>query len=758
MQEILQSWLKEKNNYLLRIIGVDNAVDYTGLIRHVCENALIFENEVKIDSTDDYLGQRVRNILGHMSIENFSDGTAANALASRGFFHYIEKPVDVISAKNALSKTLDLYCKNKLSASSLPNEAKVNTAISFAAYLISAIKTYVRVINGRKAVFLGDFKAVEAYFINFMSFAGYKTVYFNGKNDLSVYDDSSKLYIYEKRILTRYFIPPSEDEKYDNIKSELLKSDDIFYDYLNIFDKSTDISEHNGYRVIPHFFYRLTGVPDTSELELYNYFNKFVELKESHQENQGFRFIDFSKEANKLTLNGTHKNAIKSLIKQIKPENVYDFSELTEQADKCGLDADIRVRAFFRKALLKTLNLFAKYVSSHEDMNIFMVILEHVNTLFYLISKDIDRINNILTKKNFVLCYGDINEIGAFYIYFLSLIGFNILYFSMDKNVSAIFNEIESSEVLSYSLEKAYSLPNMPFPEQKLISRSTMAYSASEQIDGILFNDTTCVYRPFQFDGYQICNICLKTTYDEISILSNEEARIRPNFAIDKNNIYIPNIFAKVIGVPNDRRTYLYEITRVASGNNTVFMQTKRQNQFYNKPIFSYSKWVNIYDTRTGLVDISKLMNSSLYKYNHIKISAQKEIVDKTNILLKSSDIFTFDIDNEKKQRILNICLGMINPKVPEMLHSFNYYADIPKIVIFNNIVPDTDTVLNLSIFLAFVSLLGFDAIVYCPTGYVDIERYLQKNVYVGHTLPNIDTKIEFKRVETKSSKWFGLF
>ena len=74
----------------------------------------------------------------------------------------------------------------------------------------------------------------------------------------------------------------------------------------------------------------------------------------------------------------------------------------------------------------------------------------------------------------------------------------------------------------------------------------TAAYHAERELDTLLYQDSG-VYREGQYKKASVIN--LRTMYEEISLLWDEEVKFRPNFSTENDTVNLPVIFAKISGV-----------------------------------------------------------------------------------------------------------------------------------------------------------------------------------------------------------------
>ena len=79
---------------------------------------------------------------------------------------------------------------------------------------------------------------------------------------------------------------------------------------------------------------------------------------------------------------------------------------------------------------------------------------------------------------------------------------------------------------LLYEISYAESLNLEVFPREGSLSMGTAAYHAERELDTLLYQDSG-VYREGQYKKASVIN--LRTMYEEISLLWDEEVKFRPN-------------------------------------------------------------------------------------------------------------------------------------------------------------------------------------------------------------------------------------
>ncbi|GEM_PF-3313102 len=270
----------------------------------------------------------------------------------------------------------------------------------------------------------------------------------------------------------------------------------------------------------------------------------------------------------------------------------------------------------------------------------------------------------------------------------------------------------------------------------KIKRQETEAYKASVEIDRILHYETEGNYRLWQFENYKITKNTLKTTYDELFILWKEEARFRQGFKVEDDTVIVPNIFAKISGTHRDLELYWNELDQLKNDNkttifiNSIPFTSPHKNHSFNKCILN--------DKELFDLDIVKSMDN--YPLAYLKTSSQNLILSKINEMIQSKDLFNFEITTELKYKILDTILNLKDQYL-NLIQNFDYPFKIPKLVVFDsskNIFSQEDI-----ISLVFLHLVGFDIVIFTPTGYNNLEKYINDLCFDTHRLEEVQYNLQ---------------
>ncbi len=280
------------------------------------------------------------------------------------------------------------------------------------------------------------------------------------------------------------------------------------------------------------------------------------------------------------------------------------------------------------------------------------------------------------------------------------------------------------SDVLNIIGELSLNITEYPKTRTKMTS-NTVASSAENELHDLLYNNTG-FYRDRQFKTAK--SITLKTTFDEISILWNVESAFRPHFETNENVVSVPNIFAKISGIENaDKKKYVQFIRKFKINNALIFpsyefgkIEEDAKHFMHKEPTF----------IKNNRLQIEEVMKDSQYKYSHVHIDTQHFILQKIDELLYTDII---DCERSKLNKIILGTLLSLSREILQLIQGFDFTKVPPKILIL-----DTDesmpSIENIVIMM-FLNLLGFDILLFTPTGYQNIEKYLKTNIVAEHVI-----------------------
>ena len=348
-----------------------------------------------------------------------------------------------------------------------------------------------------------------------------------------------------------------------------------------------------------------------------------------------------------------------------------------------------------------------------------------------------------------VLYYGDISQSEVYFLIFMSMCGFDVIYISPDlSNQQTAVDKNVGGRIQIFALPQSKESGEFPKKAVKM-KVSTVAYNAERDLDTMLYGGDTGIYRSFQFPNSQ--RVTLKTTFEEIAILWKQEARFRPGFSTAGNLVSVPNIFAKISGVQDGDTGRYWDDVRDKLTPETILVVKKPNNN--SNTATDLSAYRQFY--RNGEIDAEKLKNSTLNKYSYLPDRIQDMLFYKLQETC-SSGFLRLEGD-ELMCSVLHFGMNL-SKEFSQIIQRFDFTKKIPKLI-YIDAIEDTFT-LEECIQIVLCNLIGFDVLVYTPSGYKNLETYVKNDAFEEHIMNQFLYATEVPKFkipsEEKSSGFFG--
>lgn len=276
--------------------------------------------------------------------------------------------------------------------------------------------------------------------------------------------------------------------------------------------------------------------------------------------------------------------------------------------------------------------------------------------------------------------------------------------------------------------EKSYtgSLNVNRFPTEATdLQVGTMAYHAERELDSLMYQGTG-MYRNQQYGKANA--ITLRTMYEEIGILWKEDPLYRPNFSTEDGVVNIPVIFSKVSGVKDgDVNAYWNSIRELMKEEPFLIKDVPYVKEGAPNPVKAFA--TEFYKNGKLLKDKIKAHKS--YQYAYLREDMQDHILDKLQILIDKK-IIKGTFENGTEYTIIATVLNL-DKDLLRMLQKFDFTKKNPKLIYIN--ASEKMISLEDSIIIAFLNLIGFDIVFFVPTGYQNIEKYFNGNIFEEHQI-----------------------
>lgn len=349
-----------------------------------------------------------------------------------------------------------------------------------------------------------------------------------------------------------------------------------------------------------------------------------------------------------------------------------------------------------------------------------------------------------------VVYYGDISQSELLFLHFMSRCGFDVIYITPNKNnFDLTYAKNLNGRMQLFQLPQSKESGCYPTKAVK-VKVATVAYSAERDLDTMLYGGDTGIYRNFQFPNSQ--SVTLKTTFEEIGILWKQEARFRQGFSTAGNLVSIPNIFAKISGVEDGNMDKYWDDVRSKLTPETVLIVKDKSVQQQENAV-DLAAYRQFY--RNGEIDAERLKASTLNRFSYLPDRIQDMLLYKLQETV-SSGFIKLTGDN-LMCAVMHFGLNL-DKELTKIIQQFDFTRTIPKIIYIDTI--EDPFSLGECIRTVLCSLIGFDVLIYTPTGYKNIESYVTNDAFEEHTLNQYMYNTEVPKFkipsEEKNSGFFG--
>ena len=213
----------------------------------------------------------------------------------------------------------------------------------------------------------------------------------------------------------------------------------------------------------------------------------------------------------------------------------------------------------------------------------------------------------------------------------------------------------------------------------------------------------------------------------------------------------MPNIFAKISGVKDgNQNAYWDEVRSRLTSETTLIIKEPNRQTDGDLDLSAYRGYY-----RNGEIDTEKLKNSTLNRYSYLPDRLQdfiffklQEAADSGFLKLQGDDLMC---------SILHYGLSF-DKETLKTLQSFDFTKLIPKLVYIDT-VEDTFT-LEECVRTVLCNLFGFDILIFTPTGYRNLETFVDSRAFEEHTMNEFLYNMEVPKLkipsDEKNSGFFG--
>ncbi|WP_102348975.1 YceG family protein [Bacillus sp. Marseille-P3661] len=347
---------------------------------------------------------------------------------------------------------------------------------------------------------------------------------------------------------------------------------------------------------------------------------------------------------------------------------------------------------------------------------------------------------DVKVKMPHVIWYGDATKSQLYFLYYLMLIGCDVLIFHPEGKDQ--FQEIDPGNDISQIVTYPATAKLQPFPIEKPERQSTVAYRATKEMDNVLHHEGSQLYKPWQFRNHIPSSVTLKTTYDELFLIAKERAFIRPGFNATKEVVEIPTIFAKVMGVSKNKKEYWDRLQTLSDYKNTVLIRKFPFTEEINvNQQFHYQHSLN----SNGRLDPEKMQRSNWWQYKHLPSGTQNALAHTISNMCANPRLLQKNSETVDQIKLylfahaINIPAQFLN-----LMQVFDFSQEVPKLVLYNTELNGTLSRSDAALLLL-LNEYGIDIVLYNPPGHNCVENYIDSNAFDTHWLEEMSFEQEFK-------------
>lgn len=402
---------------------------------------------------------------------------------------------------------------------------------------------------------------------------------------------------------------------------------------------------------------------------------------------------------------------------------------------------------YFRSCYINLLNQFeSRHPKGLFDPNFRRVVVDTVKWSWNHIDKWLKTMD-VTQEVPRVIWYGDATESQSYFLYFLILLGFDVLiYHPEGKDV------LEAVDGKVTPIERLPSQTSLrPFPKTRPQRKSTVARRASVEMDEVLHSENSLLFKPWQFRDYAPEAITLKTTYDEVFLIAREKAFIRPNFEAKHGTVFIPTLFSKIHGLSTNRKEYWSRLQELKDAELTeVITRFPFTSEIRGSQLFHYREAL-----RDGVLDPEVMMNGNWWRYKSLPEGLQLGLAKAISRYVEKATFKKMDHESHEDLRLFLFTVALEIPEnLLKLIQQFDYSQSVPKLILFNNGSQGRLSRQDAAL-LVLMNELGFDVVCYNPTGENDLEFYLDQSLFDSHWLEEVSFNESFEEHVSESGSLF---
>lgn len=356
--------------------------------------------------------------------------------------------------------------------------------------------------------------------------------------------------------------------------------------------------------------------------------------------------------------------------------------------------------------------------------------------------------NSLYSSFDRIVVYGEITKGVVGYFKYAASIGKKIVYIDPVKTCGSMIDKDWQVENLNMLGEPEY--PN------RIIVETTAKIAESSIRDKIYTPGMVNlgIYGSQDNISNSIECITLDTTIDEISILINEEARVRPGFRAEGSTVYVPVVYVNIIGYNEDiicsildkvvEHSIVYNsITDMSNGLRAFEYSQFRKGAYRGKQIVYVDD-----ERRNFILDREAFRSSGIYLYSNIPEEKQVIMENAIQKLLGEYE-YAGGKGWDGVGKIISAA-AKLNERMLEYIVWQEYNKISPKLVVINtdkSIMDDIE-----SYVIKLLHLVGWDIVFITPTCY-SISKIINNKEYREYRIGEANFNVNIENLRNTIDK-----
>lgn len=279
-------------------------------------------------------------------------------------------------------------------------------------------------------------------------------------------------------------------------------------------------------------------------------------------------------------------------------------------------------------------------------------------------------------------------------------------------------------------IEEEFASPLAQFPEEVL---ATGAASVEKTLDQVLYGDEN-FSRPNQYSDVE--SIILNVTKEDVTGLWSEEIKMRTGYGIENGKVIVPTLYAQITGLGNfSKRSYIDFVTDLTQNSMCFVTEALEISPIKLK---GDSSLKTMSDKHFNKKFAEKVL--SMTPLSILSQEKQNLLVEKANEMIKKYkfnsiwDVLTFAG-----------ILFAIPEALAQLIHVWDLTKVNPKIVMVLTGTRKLES--KEEIMLQYLHAIGFDVLLFVPTGYGLVTEDLLRSGLQKIDLSNYNFSIQYSEI-----------